>query len=211
MSTEGKNRMSEWIDLTRQLDRDLWIYQDGTYADPPLVAERWAERATEGFEVWRLAMGTQTGTHIDAPCHFADGGATLDRLPAGACVGTYRLIMAESLVAPGFVPEWDGESHFVLDARAPFRASTAAIDALLALPPRMIVMVGCLKVAHDDPLWFHRRLAQAGKFLAEDTLEDAGDLPPRGEVIAMPLRLMGVSGSPARVLVRGTASSLAAT
>lgn len=195
--------MNGWIDLTRRMDRDLRIYQEGDYADPPLVTERWAERGTQGFEVWRLALGTQTGTHIDAPCHFADGGATLDALPAGACVGRYRLVMAESLADPQYRPGWAGESHLLLDARAPFPAATAAIDALLALPPPMVVMIGCLKIAHDDPLWFHRRLAQAGKFLAEDTLEDIGELAPGGDIIALPLRLSGVSGSPARVMLRG--------
>ncbi|WBS05181.1 cyclase family protein [Pseudoduganella sp. SL102] len=197
--------MSEWIDLTRKLDDDLWIYQEDGYADPPLVVERWAERGRAGFEVWRLALGTQTGTHIDAPCHFADGGATLDTLPAAACVGTYRLVMAGHLADPDFRPEWAGESHLLLDARAPHRAATPAIDALLALPPRMIVMVGCVTPAHDDPLWFHRRVAQAGKFLAEDTLEDIGELASTGDIIALPLRLTGVSGSPARVLVRAGA------
>lgn len=201
--------MNDWIDLTRKMDEHLVIYREGSYADPPLVAERWAERATEGFEVWRLALGTQTGTHIDAPCHFAEGGATIDALPAGACVGTYRLVTAENLADPDFRLDWAGESHLLLDARAPVRAATAAIDALLALPPPMIVMVGNLQAAQDDPLWFHRRLAQAGKFLAEDLLEDAlegvGELAPVGDIIALPLRLVGVSGSPARVMVRGKA------
>lgn len=197
--------MNDWIDLTRKLDEHLWIYQEAGYADPPLEIHRWAQRDVAGFEVWRLALGTQTGTHIDAPCHFADGGATLDALPAGACVGTCRLVMADRLADPGFRPEWAGESHILLDARMPHRAATQAIDTLLALPPRMIVMVGCVQPAHDDPLWFHRRLAQAGKFLAEDTLEDMGELPATGDIIAMPLRLAGVSGSPARVLVRGKA------
>ncbi|WP_165390713.1 cyclase family protein [Pseudoduganella lutea] len=198
--------MNDWIDLTRKLDQDLWIYQEDGYADPPLAIERWAERATEGFEVWRLALGTQTGTHIDAPCHFADGGATLDALPAGACVGTYRLVTAEDLADPDVRFDWTGESHVLLDARTPHPAATAAIDAMLALPPLMIVMVGNLNVAHADPLWFHRRVAGAGKFLAEDLLEavldDIGDLAPAGDIIALPLRLMGVSGSPARVLIR---------
>lgn len=195
--------MSEWIDLTRKLDQDLSIYREGDYADPPLIAERWAERATEGFEVWRLILGTQTGTHIDAPCHFADGGATLDRLPASACVGTYRLVTAACLADRDFRPGWAGESHLLLDARAPLRASTSAIDALLALPPLVVAMVGNLQADHDDTLWFHRRLAEAGKYLAEDTLDDVGNLPPAGDIITLPLRLVGVSGSPARVMVRG--------
>jgi arylformamidase len=194
--------MSDWIDLTRRLDEELRIYREGNYTDPPLVVECWAQRAGAGFEVWRLALGTQTGTHIDAPCHFAEGGATIDALPAGACVGNYRLVSAEDLADPAFCPAWAGETHLLVDARSPHRASTQAIDALLALPPPMVVVVGCLQLAHDDPLWFHRRAALAGKFLAEDTLEDVGELPPRGEIVALPLRLVGVSGSPARVMVQ---------
>lgn len=200
--------MNDWIDLTRRLDEHVAIYQQDGYADPPFVVERWAARATEGFEVWRLALGTQTGTHIDAPCHFADGGATLDGLPASACIGTYRLVMAGDLASPGFRHAWQGESHLLLDARSPGSpgaASPDAIEALLALPPPMVVMVGNLTVAHDDPLWFHRRVAQCGKFLAEDTVEDCGALPPAGDIVALPLRLAGVSGSPARVLVRARA------
>ncbi|TWI50208.1 kynurenine formamidase [Pseudoduganella flava] len=199
--------MSDWIDLTRKLDEHLWIYRDGAYADPPFAAERWAERHSAGFEVWRLSLGTQTGTHIDAPCHFADGGATLDQLPVGACVGSYRLVSAGHLTDPAFRLDCAGATHLLIDARAPLRAATAAIDALLALPPPMIVTVGALQVAHDDPLWFHRRVAQAGKFLAEDTLEDVGEFAHSGDVIALPLRLTGVSGSPARVLVRARESA----
>ena len=197
--------MGEWIDLTRPLDTGFEPYRNGDYADPPLAVELWSDIARDGFEVWRLAMGTQTGTHIDAPSHFAPGGATLETLGAAECVGSYRRIAAEELGDPAFRPRWGGERHLLLDARTPVRAAPEAIETLLTAPARIIVMVGSVEIAHPDPFLFHRRLAETGKFLVEDTLTDVGTLPGRGEIIVLPLRLAGVSGSPVRLLLRGVA------
>ncbi len=63
--------MTEIIDLTRKLDESLSIYSGGGYSDPPLLVESWCAIEEQGFKVSRLSMGTQTGTHIDAPAHFS--------------------------------------------------------------------------------------------------------------------------------------------
>jgi arylformamidase len=39
---------------------------------------------------WRI--GAHTGTHIDAPAHFVDGGKTVDQLDLGALCGTARVL-----------------------------------------------------------------------------------------------------------------------
>lgn len=84
---------------------------------------------------------------------------------------------------------------------APLSASGFA--ALLALPCRVWIMAGAATVEGQDPLHLHRALAAAGRFLVEDLDPAAVPLVPRrGEAIALPLRLAGLSGSPARVLVR---------
>ena len=66
-----------WIDLTRPMNAGMEIYSTGAYADPPFRAEPWCDLSEAGFAVWHLQMGTQTGTHIDAPSHFVQGAATL--------------------------------------------------------------------------------------------------------------------------------------
>ena len=43
--------------------------------------------ASGGAAVSRLVLGTHTGTHIDPPCHFIEGGAAVDELPLDAMVG----------------------------------------------------------------------------------------------------------------------------
>ncbi|TPE48989.1 cyclase family protein [Amaricoccus solimangrovi] len=201
----GRDMEGAWLDLTRPLDADVAIYREGSYSDPPFTAALWADRAAQGYEVWRLTMGTQTGTHIDAPCHFAAGGDTLDKLGAGECVGTFRKVTAGQLAAPGFRLSGTGETHLLIDARDGAMAAPGAVEALLARPARIVVTVGALALDHPDPFRFHRRLAQAGKYLVEDTLGDVGPLPETGEIITLPPRLVGVSGAPVRVLIRGGA------
>jgi arylformamidase len=39
---------------------------------------------------WRI--GAHTGTHIDAPAHFIDGGKTVDQLDLGALIGPARVL-----------------------------------------------------------------------------------------------------------------------
>ncbi len=80
--------------------------------------------------------------------------------------------------------------------------SEALLKSLLALPCRVWLSVYSVKVIEHEPLYFHQALAAAGKYLIEDVDEAAaGQVYPGGELIALPLRLAGVCGSPCRGVV----------
>ncbi|WP_111429329.1 cyclase family protein [Rhodobacteraceae bacterium DSL-40] len=196
--------MSDWIDLTRPMNSALPIYSEGPYADPPFATARWSEVAREGFEVWQLSLGTQTGTHIDAPSHFVSGGACLESLSPADCIGQYFHLSAAAL-ARGHPPDrYQGERLLFLDAHPEVVASEVTLQSLLALPARVWIMAGALRIHSSDPFRLNRALAQAGRFLIEDlNPSELARVPPRGEAVALPLRLTGVSGSPVRLLVRG--------
>lgn len=221
--------MGGWIDLTKSLDDATEIYAEGLYRDPDFGAGLWSDHAGQGYEVWRLELGTQTGTHIDAPRHFDPNGVTIDALRPEQCVGTYRLVTVGELgKSAATARNWAGVTVLILDARPastvpgarsadllrepsrvsapahrPLQITPEAVEAVAVCPCRVIVVIGEVTVAHADPFHFHRRLAECGKYLVEDTREDVGNLPGEGQIIALPLRLMGLSGSPARVLIRG--------
>ncbi|MDD3927286.1 MAG: cyclase family protein [bacterium] len=40
----------------------------------------------------RWCMGSHTGTHVDAPCHYIEGAATVDRLDSERLIGPCRLL-----------------------------------------------------------------------------------------------------------------------
>ncbi len=41
----------------------------------------------DGYEIHRLTLGNHTGTHVDAPAHFIQSGATITELPLDILTG----------------------------------------------------------------------------------------------------------------------------
>jgi kynurenine formamidase len=198
--------MFELIDLTKKLDMDLSIYAEDGYADPPLQIENWCDIQRQGYKVSRLSLGTQTGTHIDAPSHFAENGATLDALPLPSLMGKYFWVDLDAIFPHEKInTDYQGESIlFLASAGKPeSEISQQLFDALLDLPCLVWVIPHDIHVTGRALFYFNQRLAEAGKFLIENVDEtSAAQVKAGGELIALPLRLIGVSGSPCRVVVR---------
>lgn len=207
MTTPERAAPSPWLDLTRPLDATTPVYAEPGYRDPPIRAAIWTGIPQSGFEVWRLSLGTQSGTHIDAPSHFAPGGATMAGLGLDALIGRYFHLSAAELADPGpRLAALADEPILFLDALAAPEIDPDAVEALVRRDRRVWIMAGEPRVRHDDPLWLHRRVAEAGTYLVEDLDPAAASRTPRaGEAIVMPLRLGSVSGSPVRVAVRAAA------
>ncbi len=199
--------MPHILDLTRVMDEHLSIYTSGSYSDPPLQVETWCTVQQQGYAVSRLSLGTQTGTHIDAPAHFSPDGATLDALLVDALMGRYLwvdLLCVTQANLNELRSSYHQESILFLTSSNPSITDTSedVLRALLELPCMVWVMVYGVQVAGREPLYFHQALSAAGKYLIEDVDEAvASRVRPGGELIALPLRLTGVSGSPCRVVV----------
>ncbi len=197
----------EIIDLTRVLDQSLEIYRDGSYSDPPLVVETWSTIEELGFSVCRIMLGTQTGTHIDAPAHFVEGGSTLDQLQTDKLIGSYFYIDLDLLAAaPGpeelFKLYNDEQILFLASRREQVVLSDSIFQALCSIPASLWVLSGSVKIIDRDPFYFHRAIAERGIYLAEDLDQSAAEkVKPGGELFALPLRLSGTSGSPCRIVV----------
>lgn len=60
-----------------------------TWPGDPVAEVRPAKRIARGdsSNVSELRFGSHTGTHVDPPFHFIDGGTTMDRLPLNALIG----------------------------------------------------------------------------------------------------------------------------
>ena len=205
---DAETNTVEILDLTRVLDENLSIYTNGTYSDPPLQIETWCIIQKQGYQVSRLSMGTQTGTHIDAPAHFVEDGATLEALPLQALIGQYLWVDLHQVMEiedSEFKSIHRDETILFLTSsvQAETEISQEIFEALLELPCLVWVSVHGVRVMGHEPIYFHRALSEAGKYLIED-VDDTLALRVRagGEMIALPLRLSGVSGSPCRVVVR---------
>lgn len=193
--------MTGWIDLTRPVDADVEVFSDDGYSDPSFNAKLWSTVEQQGFEVWRLKMCTQTGTHIDAPSHFVERGATIDKMPAWYFHGRFHRVRPEQI---GDLDQLDlrESSALLIDARADKLLSEAQIKAVAAVDVGLVILVGNVEVCTDDGFAFHRAVANSGKFLVEDALDFNGLIPSHGEYLVAPLGFVGLSGSPTRLLIR---------
>ena len=61
-------------DLSHRIETGMTTYP----GDPDVSVSAHATNATDGFRVASVAMGSHTGTHVDAPSHTEAGGKTLD-------------------------------------------------------------------------------------------------------------------------------------
>lgn len=170
------------------------------------------------YNLSQLTMGSHTGTHVDPPAHYIQGGPTVEMLPLerlmGPCVvldlrGCRRIGRAE-LAAAGLA----GQRRVLLRTdngdlleQGVFAKSYAALSEAGArfLLEAGVELLGVDYLTPEDhadgdsPL--HRLLLGAGVIIVECLR--LGHVPPGDyELICLPLPVQGGDGAPARVVLR---------
>ncbi len=209
-----------WIDVTVPLRPGMPTFpgEEGPTFDFVKAIDR-----GDPADVTRLRMAAHTGTHVDAPCHFLPGAAGVEALSTEALVGPCLVVD---------VPDGPDASaddlRAVVGDRAPERVllrtrnsrgpspswSRDAFDdgfaALAADGARWLVARGVRLVGIDylsmepygaSPAETHLALLGAGVTIVEG-LDLRAIEPGAYELIALPIRLVGRDGAPARVLLR---------
>jgi arylformamidase len=211
--------MPEYFDLSLPITDELITYP----GDPEVRLQPHARIAAgDDVNVTTLSLGSHTGTHIDAPRHFIDGARTVDALPLEWLIGparvvelppTVRAIGPEDLRAAGS----EGAQRLLLRTRnsrlwaesgfrEDFAYLTGAAATHLVAEGVKLVGIDYLSIEQFDaqqPV-AHRTLLGAEVIIVEGLdlrAVPAGDY----ELICLPLRLAGLDGAPARVVLRSMA------
>jgi kynurenine formamidase len=87
-SVAGAGRGARVVDLTHVLDPKMPVWPGGT----AFSAETLETIEHEGYFLRKFTTGEHTGTHVDAPAHFAAGTATIDALPVSDLVAPAAVI-----------------------------------------------------------------------------------------------------------------------
>ncbi len=173
----------------------------------------------DSSNVSALNLGTHTGTHVDAPRHFLDGGAGADELPLDVLVGAARVVHFPRVgaVTAGQLQDVDlrGVTRLLIrtDNSAGWAAGSRfnpdfvylADDGARLLVERGIRLVGVdyLSVerfkAPGAPT--HHALLDQGVVVVEG-LDLSAAQPGDYELLCLPLKIAGGDGAPARVLLR---------
>ncbi len=203
------------VTVTLRPDMPTWDGEPGPVCRP--IKEIGVDG--EAAQVSLLTVGTHCGTHIDAPAHFIPGGATMEALPLVAMVGPCRvvevgggggrLIEAEELarVAAGarrlLLKTPSGERWSDLSFYRDFVALAPAAADWIVRHDILLVGIDYLSVdPYDaDPYVVHLTLLGAGVVVLEGL--DLRRVPPgEYDLTALPLKLDGADGAPARVILR---------
>ncbi len=190
--------------------------------DPAIDIEA-ASQMSKGAvaNVSRLNMGAHTGTHMDAPHHFIDGMAGIDQSPLTALVGPAQVVELdidhhigvddlEKLNLPAGTERIlfkTRNSQFWQDDFGTFHKDFIAVaeDGAKWLVERGYKLVGVdyLSVEQFDapdehPV--HKTLLGANVVIVEG-MNLSGIEPGEYTVMALPIKIKGGDGAPARVLL----------
>jgi arylformamidase len=195
------------IDVTRPLLNGMLVY-------PGDCIPSFSQLDHGQYLISDLHMSSHTGTHIDAPAHYLKSGDTIDTVPLSHIIGRCRVIDmsatgSSSITADDLNGKLRGVKRLLLktwfSSRDTFCTDypSLAHDAACCITNSGIECVGI-----DSPSIesyncdgsVHRRLLGNGCMIIE--LLDLSDvLAGDYEMIALPLRLAGLDGSPARVIL----------
>ncbi|MCK9893100.1 cyclase family protein [Frankia sp. AgB32] len=104
-SVEPDPPPGDLIDLSVAITTGMPVYP----GDPEVAVEPALRVGVDGVNVQCLRLGSQTGTHVDAPWHVDDGLPRLDELPLERFTGPVALVDARGLaprapIGPGALP-----------------------------------------------------------------------------------------------------------
>lgn len=205
-----------WIDVSVPLHTGMAHWPD----NPAVSIERMLsmERG-DAANVSKLSMGAHTGTHMDAPIHFVEGGEGIDMLPLDATIGAARVISIDDAIA---ITQAELEPHNLQQGeRILFKTRNSnrvwstdnfiedfvyiSAEAAEYLADRGVRTVGVdyLSVGgfEKDGPETHHALLSAGVWIIEG-LNLASVEPGNYELVCLPLKIVGGDGAPARAIVR---------
>lgn len=203
------------IDVSRTLTAETAVWPGDT---PFRLHTILARQEGEGVNLTTLTLSAHTGSHVDAPYHFADEGTTVDALLLEPYWGRAQVITVEREHGP-LQPE-DLEAYDIGRARRLLVRSAGGVVDQTVFPEvyvypspelaRWLGRRGIILFGSDAPsmdavdsktLPGHNALRREGIAILE-WLDLSGALDGLYELAALPLKIAGGDGSPVRAVLR---------
>jgi len=169
--------------------------------------------------VTHINMGAHTGTHVDAPLHFIEGGKGVDQIPLDLLIGHAAVIQfsTKEAITADMLREADIPAHakrllfktpnseYWAKGETEFQRDFVALsaDAAEYLVQRGVEVVGVdyLSVApFEVTIPTHQTLLRAEVLIIEG-LDLSQVSPGEYTLHCLPLKIVGVDGAPARALL----------
>lgn len=180
--------MSRLFDITRTVAPGIWVWPGDRAYDCSLT---WKMARGDSVNVGQVTMSCHTGTHMDAPFHFVEGGPTAEQIPLDSCIGPCEVLPLARLAeatAERVLVKANGEAPTVpqlerLRGLKLFGTDFHSVDPM-----------------DSKSLAAHHCLWKMGAVILEEL--DLGAVPDgRYRLIALPLRLAGMDAAPVRAVL----------
>lgn len=212
------------IDLSHPIRDGIQTFPGGWH--PNVAIQSLGRLSVEGRRSTKIQLGSHTATHIDAPSHFLENGADIDRMPLdlfygealvvnfqhisdGAAVSGEAMTAALPINMPTdrVILNFGWAKHYntpIFYKNYPFLSFQAA----QVLMDKGVRLLGYDTPSPDDPNHnkdaaedspIHKAFLSSGMWLVE-YLNNLEGLPETIQLCALPLPLVGVDGAPARCI-----------
>jgi kynurenine formamidase len=204
----------EIVDLTMAVSPLTRVFP----GSPQPAFIQWSTFGVHGYDSEVMHMSTHTGTHMDAPSHFAPGRASIDQVSAARLVSSAVSIRVhkgadETIDVADIIGEEIREGDAVVFATGwekhegsdyMTRNPGLSQDAARYLVERKVNAVGIdgpsIDPGFDEKFAVHNILLPAGVIVVENLCNLDRIAGKRFTLVAAPLKLAGASGSPVRAL-----------
>ncbi len=208
------------VDLTLPISEKLPNFP----GSPAPLFLNWSDLKQDGYNLELFFMSTHSGTHIDAPYHFARDGKTIDQIPIGRLITNATLVKVrkkpEQKITKSDIISFEREHGMIsggdsvifytgwqknLRQKNYFTCNPGLSgDAALYLASKKINLVGIdspsIDPGRDKKFTSHNILSQNDILIVENlsNLEKINET--EFSLIVLPLKLRGASGSPVRAV-----------
>jgi arylformamidase len=203
-----------YFDITQTITPEIIVYP----GDPAVKIEQTMSIAHGNIvNLSSIAMGTHTGTHVDAPSHFYDQGLTIPELPLEFLLGPAKVFEFQE---QSVISKSDLQScHIQRADRVLLKTKNSALLAKPEFDPtytyvapeaaEYLADIGIRTLGFDyltiDPygsLEFKAHYTLLGHdIIIIEGLNLSGITPGEYQMVALPLKLQNGNGSPARVVL----------
>lgn len=204
------------VDLSLPIYNEMPVYP----GDPKVFFMKYRRINLDGYNLTQFLMGSHTGTHLDVPLHFIDGGQSIDKFPPESFMGeayVFNLshkkaeedITPEDLapyadkIRPGAKILLRTDWYKVLPDRRYFKEQPRiSYELALWLVERKISLLG-LETPTINPVdnkRLHQTLLSGGIILVEALAHLDEIKKDKVFFIALPLKILDGDGSPIRAV-----------
>ncbi len=203
-----------FFDISQTITPDIIVYP----GDPEVrIEQTMSIAAGDIVNLSNIAMGSHTGTHIDAPKHFYDQGLTIPEIPLDCLIGTAKVFefMEEPAIGKSHLQACNihrGDRVLLKTKNSALLGKKGFEPAFTYLKPdaaEYLADTGIRTLGFDyltiDPMGskdFKAHYALLGKgIIIIEGINLTGIKPGEYQMAALPLKLQKGNGSPARVVL----------